>query len=179
MAKAITILNDISMLFFAFYVISNNGRPGLLQTGQKIQHLAGYCFLPGGRMYADCPQLLPQNAAQCLLQCFLFPAPQDRSRHKRRFLSFQHSLQDLPRTLLLRIAGPGTERKAGPFFHWVMPRAAICCARRSKPAALIRLSVSGITRHSRSLSRRLRAATPAPAARSHRGLLHPCCRAAR
>ena len=36
MAKAITIPNDISMLFFAFYVISNNGRPGLLQTGQKI-----------------------------------------------------------------------------------------------------------------------------------------------
>jgi hypothetical protein len=77
MAKAITIPNDISMLFFAFYVISNNGRPGLLQTGQKIQHLAGHCFLPGGRMYADDPQLLPQNTAQCLLQCFLFPAPQD------------------------------------------------------------------------------------------------------
>ena len=109
MAKAITILNDISMLFFAFYVISNNGRPAHLQTGQKIQHLAGHGFLPGGRMYADCPQLFPQNTAQCLLQCFFFPAPQDRSRHKRCFLSLRHSLQDLPRTLLLRIAGPGTE----------------------------------------------------------------------
>lgn len=92
MAKAITILNDISMLFFAFYVISNNGRPGLLQTGQKIQHLAGYCFLPGGRMYADGPQLLPQNTAQCLLQCFRFPAPQDRSCPHTRFAGQKNNL---------------------------------------------------------------------------------------
>ena len=41
MVKAITIPNDISMLFFAFYVISNNGRPGLLQTGQMLDFLAG------------------------------------------------------------------------------------------------------------------------------------------
>ena len=149
------------MLFFAFYVISNNGRPGLLQTGQKIQHLAGHCFLPGGRMYADGPQLLPQNTAQCLLQCFLFPAPQDRSRHKRRFLSFRHSLQDLPRLPLFRVLETWPERKAGPLFH-ACPRTFICSARRSKPAALIRLSCSGIIRHKRSPSRTYRVTTLAP-----------------
>ena len=116
MAKAITILNDISMLFFAFYVISNNGRPGLLQTGQKIQHLAGHCFLPGGRMYADGPQLLPQNTAQGLLQCFLFPAPQDRSRHKRRFLSFRHGLQDPHARCCSGSPGRGRNEKQARFF---------------------------------------------------------------